>query len=737
MKKEKIKDISFAIIVLFSIGGMFFIFNSLSADTPARVYTDKYSVSDIVENKADEVVISVPVKSYETGGLIRIKGSNKEYRQLQEAVDDAKLGATLVVENGTYKAGVKLNRNITIKVADGADNVVLTGEELVSGWKYDEIKKLYYAKSPCMKINHLDLQDRMVVVEKNGKKEEKEIKAIKMSGVQALFINGEEKSASRYPNSGYLIVKDSPSKSKFSLENFNMTNADMKDSIAHVRMSQWRLASRRVKSYTDGYINLESKAISDSNNITPQYKVFFTQVVSKIDANDEWAWNNNKIYMKSSSKPKNVTVACSEYGIHLDTGAKRVTLSGLKITKIRGNGIDKKGNTRKSKQDDLTIKNNTISYVSGWGISLEDFYKRYERLLSDTIIQANTIHHARTGGIKIFADNALVDSNYVHNIGASNLNDDVLSFGDRHMLSGIFIKNSSGAKVSHNRVDKVGYNGISLANAWSGWLSNGDRIVENNYITNGMLALNDGGCIYAYIGKKHNIESSKREVERDIIRNNIVENCIGSYVGTMDADRSHRAGDGIYLDNDSSHVDVYNNTIISATKSLYINYGFEINAKNNTFVLPHSTTIYLGDIRGKTDRKNVYIKNNNILSEARFTYRLFHDKGQKYLTDSDSNIIRVNKGTDVKIRKGYGVKANVSFNQWKAHGYDVESTIIKDSTRPVILINPSLTSKSFKQLEGCRKFDNTTLGNSSSVVAPYQSLILFGCRNRIAGTYKN
>ena len=716
MKKEKIKDMGFDRIVLLGIGGMLFIFNALNAETPSKIYTEK---------------------SDETKGLVHIKGFNKKYRQLQEAVDVAKSGATLVMENGTYRAGIKLNKNLTIKAANGADNVVLTGEEPVVGWEYDKNKQLYYAPSPCKNINDLDLHDRVVMVKKNGKIKEKEQPARKMSGVQALFINGEEKRASRYPNSGYLRVKNSPSKSKFSLENFNLTNVDIADAIAHVRMSQWRLASRRVKSYKGGYINLESKAISDEKKITPQYKVFFTQVLSAIDADSEWAWHKNRIYMKSSTKPKNVTVACSEYGIHLGAGAKKVTINGLKITKIRGNGIDKKFDTRKSKNDTLVVKNNTISYVSGWGLFLRDFYKRYERLPADTIVEGNSVHHARTGGIKVFADNALIDSNYVHDIGASKLDDDVLSFGDEHMLSGIFVKNSSGAKITHNRVDKVGYNGISFANGWSGWLSNGDRVIENNYISNALLALNDGGCIYAFVGKKHNIENSKLEVERDIIRNNIIENCTGSYAGTDDVDTSRRAGEGIYLDNDSSHIDVYNNTVISATKSLYINHAFEINAKENTLLLPDSTSIYLGDIRGEGDRKNVYIKKNNILSRDKFTYRLFHDRGQKYLTASDSNIIRINKGTDVKIKNGYGLKPNVSFAQWKDDGYDVKSRIIKDDAFPVIFINPSSSRKIFSHLEGCKKFDNTPLGKSSATVDAYDSLVLFDCEYRKAGTYKN
>jgi len=67
---------------------------------------------------------------------------------------------------------------------------------------------------------------------------------------------------------------------------------------------------------------------------------------------------------------------------------------------------------------------------------------------------------------------------------------------------------------------------------------------------------------------------------------------------------------------------------------------------------------------------------------------------------------------------------------------DVKSKIIKDNTSPVVLINPSLTNKLFKNLDGCKKFDNSSLGKTSEVVDPYNSLVLFGCTNRTAGTYK-
>ena len=105
------------------------------------------------------------------------------------------------------------------------------------------------------------------------------------------------------------------------------------------------------------------------------------------------------------------------------------------------------------------------------------------------------------------------------------------------------------------------------------------------------------------------------------------------------------------------------------------------------------------------------------------------------MTDSDFNIIRINSDTDVKIRRGDGLVPNVSFNQWNSYGYDEDSTIIKDSTKPVVLINPSLNNYIFNNLEGCRKFDNTSLDRASSTLLPYQSLVLFGCNNYPSGIY--
>jgi hypothetical protein len=647
---------------------------------------------------------------------VTIVGFDEKYTTIQDAIDNAPSGATVIVGSGIYSP-VNIDKNINLV---GADGPMIRGDKEVATWQYDETKKLYYASSPC------------TIPAKEGES---------VGGIEMLFMNGEEQKAARYPNSGYLKVEDSPDNSTFSLEEFDGDSLDIKDAVAHIRMSNWRVASRRVASFSDGYINLTEEAKSNSSLITSDFMVFFTQVLGAIDANNEWAWNNGKIYMKSSDEPKNVTVACSEYGIYLDENAKRVTIEGLNISRISGHGITKKFDTRKSADDDLVIRDNNISYVTKRGIYLRDFYKQDERLPADTLIEGNEVSYAREGGIWLFADNALVQNNYMHDIGGSELDDDVLAYGSSgNMLTGITVTVSSGTKILNNRLDKIGYNGIAIDNGWAGWKSNEGRVIANNYITNAMLTLNDGGCIYTYTNKIDFINDGTAESrERDVIRDNIIQNCIGSSASVVPdpwKGLGERAGEGIYLDDLSSYTDVYNNTVIGATKNLFLHNSFKVNAHDNSLITPFNISIYLsqGGADG-ADREDVYINNNTIDSRSKLTYKLIYNDGQEFLTGANNNIVRVDSGETLGVREGYGTEPNISLSQWHDMGYDIDTTVIEDSTEPVVLINPSFNDVLFSNLEGCRKFDNAPLDTTSQIVVPYASLVLFGCEYYIAGTY--
>jgi len=665
-------------------------------------YLVKYRVSDSSNNSISVTRLVRVIPIQDSSGIVTNNRTGKTYNSIQAAVDDAKSGDTIIVGDGIYHEQIRVDKNLILRSANGAESTIIAGDKVVDGWQYNSRLSLYQAPSPC-------------------------------SNVKSLFIDGVEQKASRYPKSGYLSVKNATSKSRFAISNFSLTNSDIQNAIAHIRMSPWRASSRRVRSYEGGYINLESEVSADGMDIQPGVKLFFTQVLGVIESDNEWAFVDDTIYLKSQNEPENVTVGCSEYGIYLDAGAKNVEIAGFTITRVKGHGITKKEDTRKSASDDLYIHNNIITYVTGRGVVLKDFYDRYRWLPSDTIIKDNEIAFARSGGIEIFEDNALIEGNYIHDIGASKYNDDILSDDGGNMSTGINVLNSSGAIIVNNRIDKVGYNGIAITNYWAGWMSNGGRVIENNYISNALLALNDGGCIYTYTNKIDYINAGVTP-EVDIIRNNIVQNCMGSYVGS--SQYRDRAGEGIYLDDLSSYTEVYGNTVIGATKSLFLHNAFDINVSNNSFIYPYHVNIFLGQNgQNGEDRENVSITHNKIFSGSRLSYQVVYNDGQEYLTEANYNEIWVLEYTPVKIVKGYGNSPNLSFTIWQNYGYDIDSQIIQNNMQPIVLINPSKSNLRFLKLDGCKTVNGEKIESNSLSVSPFSSKVLFGCRYYLPKVY--
>ena len=664
--------------------------------TQVGEYTITYSATDSSNNNTTierKVFVDEEVTVDCSAEEIRCVGDGQEYTTIQAASNAASNNDTIIIFSGTYYEEVTLSKDLTIQAVENND-VIISGEKDVISWQYDSTKNLYYADSPC-------------------------------GDVQSLFIDGVEKKASRYPNSGYLTFNDINSNAQFSLENFNLNNEQIKDSMAHIRTSHWRLASKRVESFNGGYINLIS---SIPGTVSRDYKIFFTQVIGSITNNNEWAWNNNKIYIKSDQTPENVTVACNEYGIALSDDARKVEISGLNITKIKGDAIrftniESINRRNCDTRDDYKIINNKISYAIGWGIS---FSNRCEDK-GKTEIKNNEISYSRSGGIRMNQVHGLViEDNYIHDITTSNQDDDVLAKGEYGMCSGIMLQSCGGAHILKNRVDKIGYNGIALINYEK---YHGNRIIEKNYVSNAMQGLNDGACIYSHIAGKESHDIT----ERDIIRDNIVENCLGSYVGTIKYP-SHQ-GMGIYLDDNSSQVDVLNNTIIGSAKNLYLHNALDIKLENNHIVNSLEENFLIRNHNESTFH-DIYFTNNLIVGED-LLWQYFHHDNSNDIENSDNNIFR--GSNEAKMFKVYTPSSSYNFKsfiEWKTlFNFDLNSQSIISNIKPVILINPTLESKTFNNLEGCKKVDNSLFGNSV-IIEPYQSVVLFECNNYPAGIYK-
>ena len=175
--------------------------------------------------------------------------------------------------------------------------------------------------------------------------------------------------------------------------------------------------------------------------------------------------------------------------------------------------------------------------------------------------------------------NNLVSNNYVDTIGT-----------DYFSSVGIFVSFARGSVIEHNELSNFPYSGISV-----GWGWNNDRTyvgvntIKYNKLDCSNQFIQDGGAIYTL---------SNQALPFSNLRTQIHNNYIYNYKIRYGA---------IYLDEGSSNVDVYNNTIISDTIS---------NDKllRWTFISPNNT-------KNITYRGNVYKNYVSYPDPYFFTYR--------------------------------------------------------------------------------------------------------------------
>ena len=235
-------------------------------------------------------------------------------------------------------------------------------------------------------------------------------------------------------------------------------------------------------------------------------------------------------------------------------------------TSIVINGLDLEGANLAgvffSDGSNITVKNCIINNSGAKGI--------FGWNSSNTLIDSNTVTNSLCGGIDVrggaFTTNLVITNNKVKNTGMFK---GMSSFYDPADCHGIYGSVLNTARISHNIVDTIGYNGIK----YEGFSINVDSNLVNYYCAK----RNDGGGIYAF----RNAASNSK------IRNNIVTNGVDASLGTNELNGSQ----GIYMDGGQGGVQILNNTVAS----LPANYssGLFFNSPKN--VVANYNTVYDGN----------------------------------------------------------------------------------------------------------------------------------------------
>ena len=628
---------------------------------------------------------------------VTIMGSNKKYNSISKAIDSASSGDKIIVGSGVYNESLVINKNISIIGKKGA---TLSGEQKVENWQYDNSKNLYYAPSPCGRVDFL-------------------------------FANGVKQKPAFFPENGYIGGHTKNSKD-FYLDNKSYKRVDVfKKNTNHITMPNdlagtlaimhfrpWERSASYVGSTNGNSISMENSSIFEGSDFSG---LSFAYVVSSIKNVGQWGIRSNNIYIKANSEPTNITTTCREDAILIGSNAHKVTIDNIDITKFKNYGIRFSGKISSithhtdrvlRRGDKIIIKNSRLNYLGITAIALRS---QNEERSAKIVIANNEIDHVLATGIALYNTYGVtIHHNYIHEIGGEAYGDELLSRNSWGVGTAIQLDTTSKAHIYKNHLKNLGYIGINMTH-WGG-VPVGGRVIEYNFIENVVQSLNDGGAIYRFGGM-----DSDKQFGWDKILNNIVLNSNG-YIGFSPKNTNYQ-GAGIYTDNKSNYVEIANNTIVKSAFGLYYHENKYINGHHNTLVDGKSSLfrIYEGN-------NNVETKfNNNIVVNSNKRKNIISYPGSG-LSESDNNLYRTYQNT---------VFNGKTLDQWIAtYGFDGNSQVLTNKTnKPTILINTTNNKLSFKHLDGCKNVDDSPIGDNATI-GSYNSLVLFDCTNYNSGTYR-
>lgn len=324
------------------------------------------------------------------------------------------------------------------------------------------------------------------------------------------------------------------------------------------RPNHWTQARGVVLTHTGNAITLTQKASSYgmANNIG----FFIQNSPSILTQNGEWAYiaGTNKIRLYYAGTPPTVNIASVDKLVSLST-FDYLTFSNLSFEGAKSNAFD--GNTAGF----ITIDANDITYAGQYAV-----YLNYG---NDIAINRNTITNSQNNAILVNSptlNNLNILNNTITNTGIRM--GTIVPLSTTDTLNGINIRVASNALIQGNTVRFTGDNGIRF---------NGNNVtIRNNVVSDFTLQLDDGGGIYTYGGGNTPANPAVTQYTNRVIDQNIVYNGNGAPYGTAS---NGRQSSGIYLDNNSNHIDITNNTIFDVvTKGIPLNSPQHVKITGNT-----------------------------------------------------------------------------------------------------------------------------------------------------------
>jgi hypothetical protein len=405
---------------------------------------------------------------------------------------------------------------------------------------------------------------------------------------QVFFDNIRAKSA-RYPKTGYHTITGVTSTTIFTSTDITSEADDYYiDCVAFIRGNRFSLQAKSVTDSTGQTLTIGSTLFSGSPTI--DYGFFLTNHLDFLTEANEWfhdiATNTLYVYSPNGDTPDNYEVRATvrDYAAHITT-AQYVVLSDIELnhTELAGAYIEAVNNTIHY----CSLTNNNLKGISGSTSS------------GNTTVEYNTITGCNGKAIDLMGASASITNNVISDISVF-ANIQKTSFTLEGNFGTAIYSRDDNHVIQYNSIENCGYDGINFQGL--------NTDVGYNYIKDSCMTLDDGGAIYTYTGSTY---PDNTKAVGSVVHDNIIDGCYGENAGTS---YFYKLSAGIYLDNSTKGVTVYDNTIKNIQTGLFVKggenelynnkvYGFMIGVRETSGqVLSdiHNNIFY------QSDRQDVY-----------------------------------------------------------------------------------------------------------------------------------
>jgi len=424
--------------------------------------------------------------------------------------------------------------------------------------------------------------------------------------VNEVVINDALQPIGRYPkatalNNGYLAIQSHTDFS--SIIDPSLTGSpDFTGGEIVIRMNHWILNKQKITSQMDGTLTF-SLFTKKTYPLVDGSGYFIQNHPAALSQNGDWYYDpsTNKIGIYEDSRPSGIKVPAIDQLVTIDH-KDYLTFRGLSFKGANTKAIDNRGSSH------FTVDHCDFNFSGTYAMHISG--------ASDIVLSNNTVSNSLNDGILVAgnkSENVMVKNNTITNTGTIA---GMGVSGDQQYMA-MIIRVNKNAVIEHNTITNTGYIPLNFYG--------NDILIKNNVIDHYSYVKDDGGGIYIYNGHASSLGGEPPQLSNINIQDNIVSNGIGAPNGTKD--RGSLA-QGIYMDNNSNHVNITGNTVFNIIAYGSLNNSPQsIRMTGNTF-FNVGEAMHLGryqndggspaaggqDIKGLDIENNIFIANSSVRS---------------------------------------------------------------------------------------------------------------------------